>query len=78
MRTGGILKITEDIQAPTGLGKSQCLSSPFHPRISLHLNVFQIDFHVLKHSYCNLNPTDQNKNHSALCLLKTTKQKENY
>lgn len=58
--------------------KESYLSSPFHPRISLHLNVFRIDSHMLKHPYCNLNPTDQNKNQSALCLLKTTKQKENY
>lgn len=78
MRTGGILKITEDTQVPTCLGKNQYLSSPFHPRISLHLNVFQIDFHMLKHPYFNLNPRDQNKNQSALSLLKTTKQKENY
>lgn len=78
MGTGSTLKITEDSQEPNGLGKSQYLFSPFIPRISLHLNVFQIDFHMLKYSYCNLNPTDQNKNQSALCLLTTTKQKENY
>lgn len=28
----------------------------------------QIDFHMLKHPYCNLNPTDQNKNQNALSI----------
>lgn len=76
IRTGGILKIAEATQVPNSPGKNQYLSSPFHPRISAHVNIFQIDFHMLKYSCCNLNPTDQNQ--SALSLLKTTKQKVSY
>lgn len=68
MKTGDILKITEETQVLTSLGENQYLSSSFHPRISVHINVFQIDFHTLNYSYCNLNPTDQNKNQSALSL----------
>lgn len=67
MRTGGILKIIEETQLPTSLRKNQYLSSPFHPRILEHKDMFQIDFPMLK-----------NKNQSTLSLLKTTKQKENY
>lgn len=73
MRTGDILKIMQGTQVPNSCGKNQYLSSSFHPRISVHINIFQIDFHMLKYSCCNLNPTD--KNQSALSLLKTTKQK---
>lgn len=51
---------------------------PFHPGISVHLNIFQIDFHMLECPCCNLNPRDQNKYQSVLSLLKTTKQKEGY
>lgn len=52
------------------------LSSLFHPRFSVHLNIFQIDFHTLKYPYCNLNPTDQNRKQRVLTLLKGTKQKD--
>lgn len=54
--------------------KESVLSSLFHPRFSVHLDIFHVDLHTLKYPYCNLNPTDQNKNPSALSLLKTTKQ----
>lgn len=67
MRTGDILKMIEETQVPTSLRKNQYLSSPFHPRILVHKDIFQIDFPMLK-----------NKNQSTLSLLKTTKQKETY
>lgn len=55
---------------PTGLDKNQYLSHPFHPKHLVHFKVFQIGLHLVKCPYCNLNPTDQNKNQSVLSLLK--------
>lgn len=45
MKTGDILKTREETQVLTNLEKkNQYLSSSFHPRISVYINIFQIDF----------------------------------
>jgi hypothetical protein len=43
------------------MGVNLYLFSSFHKRISVHLNIFQVDFHTLSYPYCNLNPAYQNK-----------------
>lgn len=79
MRTGDILKKSQKkLKCLLVLGRISIYLIPFIQKSQYIQSYFRLIFHMVKYSYCNLNPTDQNKNQSALSLLKTMKQIESY